>query len=193
MFIKVEIIIFFFDISGSHKEEKTKLRKEIQELKALNFEIECCLKITNFGDIEHLLDYPKSTSSFSLKKIPDVDMEYTDELFQLAGMRCTMLTDNEYIFSFVSSGDLNTKNRNYAVQIICDSDKPKLGKWNMPKSTNMDSLLLETPLRRAIDIKPFLANCKHRIDCFSRRAKQYDDLKVKLDISIWFLIEEIKF
>lgn len=159
------------------EDKKTKLRKDIQELEKLNFQIRCNLNITKFGDIKHLLTTPEPDPTESSKRIPDVETEYMDLLFQLAGMHCTKFDENEYVFSF-GVLDNNISVDTYAVQIVNVSKDPKVGKYVMPDGVDMDRILLETPLVNATDLKPFLANCKHRIDCYINRVKQYNELQL---------------
>ncbi|XP_046471155.1 uncharacterized protein [Neodiprion pinetum] len=166
-------------IGATLKEQKAVLRKEIQELEELNFQIECCLNISKFGDIKHLFDFSTQSLIVPSKRLPDTDTEYIDQLYRLAGMHCTKFTENEYIFNFVSSS-VDTADRIYTVQVTCVSDKLKLGKWVMPMSINMNSILLQTPLTRTCDLKSFLMNCKHHIECYTNRVKQYNEFQVFL-------------
>lgn len=147
-------------------------------MEKLNFEIKCSLNIRKFGDLKHSLTAPpESATQFSSRNVPDVETKYINELYRLAGMYCSHVGENDYIFNFGHS---------YAVQIVNTSAEPKVGKWVMPMSVKLDSILQETPLDNARDLKPFLVNCKHYTDCYDQRVKQYNELKVRCGVVMYF-------
>ncbi|XP_048506347.1 uncharacterized protein LOC125499942 [Athalia rosae] len=181
------------------KKKKDQLRKDIEELKALNFRIKCSLNISKFGDIKHLFQ-SKSPQYFAPGKIPDVIAKYTDELYRFTGIHCIKFVENESLFNFACTSS-NADGGAYGVQIKNTAEKIIIGKWIMPMSVDMKSILKETPLQDPDELKSFLRNCKHHIDCYTNRMNQFIELQAvinqlsqcTLDTNLGYTVITLKF
>ncbi|KYN04859.1 hypothetical protein ALC62_04243 [Cyphomyrmex costatus] len=158
--------------------EKTKLLREINELRSIIKRCELKLQ-TRFKDIEdnvnerslQSLEIP-STSS----RILNVEDDLKDDLYRFAGFHCVKAQKNEFVFNFMSTNE-KQKNDTQAVQIFVKDGKAELGKWVMPVSIDINDILSKTPIDNLDNLNPFLKSCKHHVDCYNERQRQFLLLK----------------
>lgn len=157
--------------------EKKKLLQEIKDLKCLIEQCERKLDTVCFAEMEKHM--PKSLSlrnpSYS-RRMPNVEVDLQNELYNFFGFRCTKFRRDEMIFNFTSTSKYE-KNDIYAMQIIIKNGKGELGKWVMPMSFDVNDMLTKIPIDKIKNIGPFLRSCKHNIDCYIARQDQFLSLK----------------
>ncbi|KAF7388724.1 hypothetical protein HZH68_012666 [Vespula germanica] len=144
---------------------KEQLEKEIMEqssaITRLNKQLDCCRHVLN-------------PSSISIKN-QNTSINLKNDLYRFAGIHCVK-SDMAIVTEF-SAGDKVTNNSLFSIEILQINDQYKLGKWVMPLSIDLNDILSKYPLDNPKNLKPFLKCCKHYIDCYIYRRKQYYDLK----------------
>lgn len=152
---------------------KEKLEKEIIEqssaITALNKQLNYCRHVLNSSSIS--IKY--KNTSINVKK----------DLYRFAGMHCVKF-DNPIVIEF-SAGDKVASNSLFSIEILQIDDQFKLGKWVMPMSFDLNNILSKYPLDNPKNLKKLLKCCKHYIDCYIYRRKQYYDLKVMYNRNIF--------
>lgn len=170
-----------FPILDSTIGEKEKLLKDIQKLKSIIEKCEWQLNTLRFKDVEeHLSELQNwETSSRPSKEIPNVQVDLQNELYNFTGFHCVKFRRDEVVFNFTSMNE-HQERVSYGVQIFIRNKKGYLGKWVMPMSINLNNMLTKIPIDKLENVTPFLKSCKHEIDCYIVRQKQFLSLKVYL-------------
>ncbi|XP_024943862.1 uncharacterized protein LOC107270759 isoform X3 [Cephus cinctus] len=162
----------------SLEEKKERLKKEINELKVVSSNLEYGIGITKFGHDDNIKTVHECLKYLNKNEnnVHDtqVNLQYT--LYSYAGIHCVKFTDNCVVFKFASFGEYKKCDK-YAVQIMIEDDKAKLGHWIMPNWLDIHQVLLETPLQNPRNIMCFIRNCKHHIYCYHHRMTHFNNLK----------------
>ncbi|XP_035738010.1 protein PFC0760c-like isoform X1 [Vespa mandarinia] len=152
---------------------------DILEVKALKEQLEKEIieqSLTTTG-LNKQLDYCRhvlKSSSISIKnKYTNINLR--NDLYRFAGIYCVK-SDKPIVIEF-SAGDKVTSNSLFSIEILQIDNQYKLGKWVMPLSIDLNDILSKYPLDNPNNLKSFLKSCKHYIDCYTYRRKQYYDLK----------------
>ncbi|KAG7213300.1 hypothetical protein KM043_002599 [Ampulex compressa] len=156
-------------------DERQRLKTEIEQLKSLITRLEHNVKIPKFGDIKNITN-PETDNILLSNKIPNVDIKIQNELYKYAGLYSSKCTKNEFVFKFRPS-NRRDKDDTFAVQFFIQNGTATLGKWVMPMSVDMNNLASEIPIDKLKNVTPFLRACKHHIDCYWMRHKQFEALK----------------
>lgn len=158
---------------------KEQLEKEIIEqssaITELNKQLNYCRHVSN-------------PSSISIKN-KNTSINLKNDLYRFAGMHCVKF-DNPIVIEF-SAGDKVASNSLFSIEILQTDDQYKLGKWVMPMSIDLNNILSKYSLDSPKNLKKLLKSCKHYIDCYIYRRKQYYDLKVMYNrnfSSIYYLV-----
>lgn len=124
-----------------------------------------------------LLHDGKTTTSHDK---PDVQTELCHDIYQFAKVQCiNFKRDSKFIFE-ISNSENVMENYSYSMEILVDNDgRGKLGKCVLPDFINVHNILWQHPIDNLNNVKYFLNSCKHNIDCYFRRLKQINQLKVK--------------
>ncbi|XP_029175475.1 uncharacterized protein LOC114943920 [Nylanderia fulva] len=157
--------------------EKKKLRQEIKSLECLIEQCEQKLNTICFGDVEeHLTESPNLKILPHSRRIPNVEVDLQNELYNFAGFHCAKFRRDEIVFNFKPTSKYQ-KNDTYAIQIFIKNGKGELGKWVMPMSFDVNDMLSKIPIDKTKNIGPFLKSCQHNIDCYVARQDQFLSLK----------------
>ncbi|XP_017798070.1 PREDICTED: uncharacterized protein LOC108579130 [Habropoda laboriosa] len=155
-------------------EQKSRLKKQIDQLKSIILEIEWNLNILKFGKIECTF-HPDTTDGLTIDNIPDVDIQLGSQLYRYAGLYCVKFSKEKYVFHF-SCSNKYAKEDIFAVEILNNQDQGTLGKWLMPMAIDLEYLVSEVPIDNLKNVPHFLRTCKHYIDCYYIRHEQYTTL-----------------
>ncbi|KAL2714404.1 myb-like protein X isoform X2 [Vespula squamosa] len=144
---------------------KEQLEKEIIEqssaITRLNKQLDCCRNVLN----PSLISIKDKNTSIILK----------NDLYRFSGIHCVK-SDKPIVIEF-SAGNKVTNDSIFSIEILQIDGQYKIGKWVMPLSIDLNDILSKYPLGNSKNLKPFLKCCKHYIDCYIYRRKQYYDLK----------------
>lgn len=121
------------------------------------------------------------------KKILNIDSQLESVLYKYSGFYCVKYTKQECVFNFLSSNKCDKKNI-FAVQILKDKEEIRIGKWLMPMPIDLNELMAKLSINELKDIPYFLTTCKHYIDCYFLRHKQFVALMVSLLMICFFVI-----
>lgn len=107
--------------------------------------------------------------------------------FHLTGMRCTKLEQkSSFVFDMCSKENV-MENDSYMVEILINNEgHAKLNNSVLPISVDVKKILSQYPIDNMNNVKHFLNKCKHYVDCYNSRVKQFKNLQVikKIIISI---------
>ncbi|XP_070162498.1 putative histone-lysine N-methyltransferase 1 [Polyergus mexicanus] len=160
----------------SKREEKDKLLDEILLLEAHVSLLETMIVTPKFGQLEFdklPLIYDNEAARFH---ITDVQTELCYELYRFVGLRCREFDRNSRLVFEINN--TVTKNDPYAIEILIDENgRGKLGKWVLPMSTNVQEILSQYPIDNLNNVKHFLKSCKHHVDSYLCRLKQFEELQ----------------
>lgn len=160
--------------------QKKKLKREIFELKTMIARVERQNNdVTRFGELASMgltLPTDNAREIQTSTRLPDVDSLFAREICTYLGFYCAKVTRNEYVFNFAGS---ESGDETFSVQIQSNAGEVSLGKWVMPMSVDMKKIHEKTPIESLGMVKPFLKNCKHHVDCYRVRKKQFDEFKVR--------------
>lgn len=111
--------------------------------------------------------------------IPNVQTELCYELYRFVGLRCREFVESSRLVFEICSTEQNvTENDVYAVEILINENgRGKLGKWVLPMSIDVQEILSKYPINN-LNIKHFVKTCKHHVDCYFCRLKQFKELQV---------------
>ncbi|KMQ89677.1 grip and coiled-coil domain-containing protein, partial [Lasius niger] len=164
----------------SNREEKDKLLDEIAMLKANVSLLEIMIETPKFGQLQFVkmpltLMHDSEAARFH---IPDVETELC-QLYRFAGLRCREFDRNSrFVFEIYRAEQNVMKNDVYAIEILIDeNDRGKLGKWVLPMSVDVQEILSKYPIDNLNNVKHFLRSCKHHVDCYLCRLKQFEELQ----------------
>ncbi|XP_034187469.2 uncharacterized protein LOC117607641 isoform X1 [Osmia lignaria lignaria] len=156
----------------SANELKSKLRKQIENLKFLIYQTECNLGISKFSNTECCIVESEVSNPVSPKKILNIDAQLESALYKYSSFYCVKYTKQECVFNFSSLNKCDKKNT-FAVQILMNKEKITLGKWLMPMPIDLIDLMLELSIKELKDLPYFFKTCKHYNDCYFMRHEQF--------------------
>ncbi|XP_043249147.1 uncharacterized protein LOC122395550 [Colletes gigas] len=179
----IENVVDNLQNSGRNEESvdemKKKLKKEIDELKSIILQTECSFDIFLFKDIE--VSYEQNNSDVStdtdISEVPDINIELELELFRYAGVYCVEFSEKECVFNLSASNKYEKKST-YVVQILNANGERRLGKWIMPESIDLHTLISKFPINETKYIPQFIRICKHYVNCYFLRHEQCHALMV---------------
>ncbi|XP_050455924.1 uncharacterized protein LOC126853866 [Cataglyphis hispanica] len=163
----------------SNQEEKDKLLDEIVLLEAHVSLLETMIVTPKFGQLK-FEKLPLTHDSEAVRfHIPDVQTELCHELYRFVGLRCRDIDQNSRFVFEINSTEQN--NEQYAIEILIDENGcGKLGKWVLPMFINVQEILSQYPIDNLNNVKYFLKSCKHHVDSYLCRLKQFKELQNSL-------------
>ncbi|XP_076672141.1 uncharacterized protein LOC143371128 [Andrena cerasifolii] len=157
---------------------KSRLKKQIKDLKSLILEMEWSSDIVKFGKTKpaYDLNIPDAPIDKDIYHIPNVNIKLQSELYRYSGLYCVEFSHGEHIFNF-SPLNRYDKGNTFVVQILNKQNVGTLGKWIMPMSIDLDDLVSEFSISNLKNVPRFVRTCKHYIDCYVMRCQQFNALK----------------
>ncbi|EFN68122.1 hypothetical protein EAG_10707 [Camponotus floridanus] len=106
----------------------------------------------------------------------DVDMDFFHDFYKLTGIRCVKL-ERKSSFVFEMCSNKTDKKENYMVEILIDDHgRALLGDSKLPAPVNVEEILSKYPIDVS-NITRFLNSCKHYVETYVCRKKQFTDLE----------------
>lgn len=177
----METTLTYHSIIQSADEMKSRLKKQIEELKSIILQMEWSSDIVRFGKTKPAYDsnIPDAPIDKDIYQVPDINIKLQSELYRYSGFYCVEFSQEQYIFNF-SPLNRYDKENTFAVQILNKQNVGTLGKWIMPMSIDLDDLITEFSISKLKNVPRFVRTCKHYIDCYMIRCQQFNALKVHI-------------
>lgn len=158
------------------------MKKQISELKLLIQQIQKNLSVRTFKDVESALvltdpnEQNETDKANDADEVLDIETELKYELYRYAGFYCTKVSEVETICNFSPSNKYEKENT-FCIQIFSKDNSIEFGKWVLPMCADLDELVEKFFLEDQ-SVPKFYRSCKHYIDCYFMRRKQFNSLKV---------------
>lgn len=153
---------------------------EIRSLKLLITQVESQLNLKTFGDLCLVgKSLPlETTRPADYGKLANVETMFQNELCRYAGFHCKKI-DDKLLVAF-QSRRANWYASEYWIQLFKNKKGWQLGPWMMPIGIDVKAMFNGYSLSTSTNMKVFLTDCKHLVDCHNRREQQYRRLEVKM-------------